>query len=262
MHWQNQSVKLFGKVILLKDKLAAVLRKIRNFIITVVVLTLLVIAAFVAAIKFDVLDTEDVAMLNEELGLYRLPFVGNGRYFEVPEGVEWPPIEPIPEPEPPPPPKPEEKSADDKSKDGKSKDDKSKDDKAKDGKTKDGKSKDGKKDDKPKEVKIDKKVIDEQRKEREAAEKKRVTRLARIYESMKPEEAAKALVSVDWDTTVLIFQRMSEESVAAILAKMDPEQAAQLTEMLFAGTQRRVTTPQDTMRNQPVTPTEEVPSAE
>ena len=264
MRWQNQSVKLFGKVILLKDKLAAVLRKIRNFIITVVVLTLLVIAAFVAAIKFDVLSTEDVAMLNEELGLYRLPFVGNGRYFEVPEGVEWPPIEPIPEPEPPPPPepKPEEKSADDKSKDDKSKDGKSKDDKAKDGKSKDGKTKDGKKDDKPKEVKIDKKAIDEQRKEREAAEKKRVTRLARIYENMKPEEAAKALVNVDWDTTVLIFQRMSEDAVAAILAKMDPEQAAQLTEMLFAGTQRRVTTPQDTMRNQPVTPTEEVPSAE
>ena len=241
----------------MKDKLAALLRKIRNFIITVVVLTVLVIAAFVAAIKFDVLDTEDVAMLNEELGLYRLPFVGNGRYFEVPEGVEWPPIEPIPEPEPPPPP-PEEPKPDDESKDGKSKDDKSKDDKSKDDKAKDDKSKD----DKSKDVKIDKKAIDEQRKEREAAEKKRVTRLARIYESMKPEEAAKALVSVDWDTTVLIFQRMSEESVAAILAKMDPDQAAQLTEMLFTGTQRRVTTSQDTMRNQPVTPTEEVPSAE
>ena len=254
MRWQNQSVKLFGKVILLKDKIAAVLRKIRNFIITVVVLTLLVIAAFVAAIKFDVLDTEDVAMLNEELGLYRLPFVGNGRYFEVPEGVEWPPIEPIPEPEPPKPPEPK---PEDKSKDGK-KDDKTKDDASK----KDDKTKDGKKDEKPKDVKIDKKTIDEQRKEREAAEKKRVTRLARIYENMKPEEAAKALVNVDWDTTVLIFQRMSEDAVAAILAKMDPEQAAQLTEMLFAGTQRRVTTPQDTMRNQPVTPTEEVPSAE
>ena len=240
----------------MKDKIAAVLRKIRNLIITVVVLTLLVIAAFVAAIKFDVLDTEDVAMLNEELGLYRLPFVGNGRYFEVPEGVEWPPIEPIPEPEPPPPPqpKPEDKPKDDASK----KDDKPKTDKPKTDKPKTDKPKP----DKPKDVKIDKKAIDEQRKEREAAEKKRVTRLARIYENMKPEEAAKALVNVDWDTTVLIFQRMSEDAVAAILAKMDPEQAAQLTEMLFTGTQRRVSTPQDTMRNQPVTPTEEVPSAE
>ena len=239
----------------MKDKIAAVLRKIRNFIITVVVLTALVIAAFVAAIKFDVLDTEDVAMLNEELGLYRLPFVGNGRYFEVPEGVEWPPIEPIPEPEPPPPPPPppEEKPADDKSKDK---------DKADASKPIDDKPKPDKKDDKPKDVKIDKKAIDEQRKQREAAEKKRVTRLARIYENMKPEEAAKALTSVDSDTTVLIFQRMTEDSVAAILAKMDPDHAAQLTEMLFTGTQRRVTTSQDTMRNQPVTPPEEVTPAE
>ena len=75
---------------------------------------------------------------------------------------------------------------------------------------------------------------------------------------MKPEEAANALINVDWDTTVLIFQRMSEDSVAQILAKMEPEAAAQLTEMLYAGTQRRVTTPQDTMRNEPVTPAEQV----
>ena len=246
----------------MKDKLAAVFRKIRNFIIGIIVLTALVIAAFVAAVKFEVLQTEDVAMLNEELGLYRLPFVGNGRYFEVPEGVEWPPIEPIPEPEPPPPP-PEEKTDDKDKNDKDKKDDKAKDDKDKSKDKKDDKSKDkDKKDEKPKEVKIDKKAIDEQRKEREAAEKKRVTRLARIYESMKPESAAKALVNVDWDTTVLIFQRMSEESVANILAKMDPEQAAQLTQMLFTGAQRRVTTSQDTMRNQPVTPPEEVLSAE
>ena len=217
-------------------------------IIGLLVLLILVVAGFVAAVKFDVLSDEDVAMLNEELGLYRLPFVGNNRYFKVPEGVEWPPIEPEPEPEPPKPPeKPKPETIAEVGENAK-KDDK-KDEKPK-------------KDDKPKEVKIDKKAIEEQRKEREAAEKKRVTRLARIYESMKPEEAARALVNVDWDTTVLIFQRMSEDSVAQILAKMEPEQAAQITEMLFAGTQQRVTTPQDTMRNRPVTPPEEVTSAE
>ena len=75
---------------------------------------------------------------------------------------------------------------------------------------------------------------------------------------MKPEDAANALINVDWDTTVLIFQRMSEDSVAQILSKMEPEAAAQLTEMLYAGTQRRVTTPSDTMRNEPVTPSEQV----
>ena len=223
------------------NKLKPILRKIRNILIGLVLLTVLVVGAFAAAIKFEVLDTEDVAMLNEELGLYRLPFVGNGRYFEVPEGVEWPPPpepEPEPEPEPPAPP-PEEKVEP-------PKEEKPKEEPK------------PKKEEKPKEVKVDKKAIDEQRAKREAEEKKRVTRLARIYENMKPQEAANALVNVDWDTTVLIFQRMNEDSVAQILAKMEPEAAAQLTEMLYAGTQRRVTAPTDTMRNEPVTTAEQV----
>ena len=206
-------------------KESSIFSKIRNFFILLIVLVVLIVGGFVAAVKYGVITTEQVAMLNEELGLYRLPVVGNGRYFEVPEGVEWPPPEEKAEPEETSEPAPvvEEKPA-------------------------------------PKvtEVKVDKKAIDEQRAQREAEEKKRVTRLARIYESMKPEDAANALINVDWDTTVLILQRMSEDSVAQVLSKMDPEAAAQLTEMLFAGTQRRVTTPYDTMRNEPVNSPEQL----
>ncbi|MBR2775435.1 MAG: magnesium transporter MgtE [Selenomonadaceae bacterium] len=216
------------------NKVKEVLRKIRNILIGLIVLMILIVGGFAAAVKFDLLSTEDVAMLNEELGLYRLPFVGNGRYFEVPEGVKWPPP---PEPEPKPEPKPEEQKPE---------------------VIEPPKEEPKPKEEKPKEVKIDKKAIDEQRAQREAEEKKRLARLARIYESMRPQEAANALINVDWDTTVLIFQRMSEDSVAQILAKMEPEAAAQLTEMLYAGTQRRVTTPYDTMRNEPVTTTEQL----
>lgn len=224
----------------MKDKIAKVLRKIRNILIGLIVLMILIVGGFIAAVKFDVLDTEDIAMLNEELGLYRLPFVGNGRYFEVPEGVEWPPPpEPEPEPEPEPPPEPEPEV-----------------------KEEPPKEEPKPKEEKPKEVKIDKKAIDEQRAKREAEEKKRIARLAKIYESMRPQEAANALINVDWDTTVLIFQRMNEDSVAQILAKMEPEAAAQLTEMLYAGTQRRVTTPSDTMRNEPTTTPEQLLSEE
>ncbi len=210
-------------------KESSIFSKIRNFFILMIVLAVLIVGGFAAAVKYGVLSAENVAMLNEELGLYRLPIVGNGKYFEVPEGVEWPPPEEKAEPEKPPEPEPtvEEKP-----------------------KTK--------RDEKVTEVKVDKKAIEEQRAQREAEEKKRVARLARIYESMKPEEAANALVNVEWDTTVLIFQRMSEDSVAQILAKMEPEVAAQLTEMLFAGTQRRVTTPYDTMRNEPTTSPENI----
>ena len=208
-------------------KESSIFSKIRNFFIFMIVLVILVVGGFAAAVKYDVLTTEQVAMLNEELGLYRLPIVGNGKYFEVPEGVEWPPKEAEPEEESEQPPEPEpvveEKPAP-----------------------------------KATEVKVDKKAVEEQRAQREAEEKKRVTRLARIYESMKPEDAANALINVDWDTTVLILQRMSEDSVAQVLSKMEPEAAAQLTEMLFAGTQRRVTTPSDTMRNMPVTSPEEI----
>ncbi len=212
------------------NKLKQLLRKARNIFIGLVLLTILIVGAFVAAIKFDVLTTEDVAMLNEELGLYRLPFVGNGRYFEVPEGVEWPPppepeSEPEPEAQPEPEPVVEQKP---------------------------------KRNDKPAEVKIDRRAIEEQRAQREAEEKKRVARLAKIYENMKPEAAADALINVDWDTTVLILQRMSEDSVAQILSKMEPEVAAQITEMLYAATQRRVTLPSDTLRNEPITSPEQI----
>ena len=207
-------------------KESSIFSTIRNIILGLIFLVVLIVGGFIAAVKYDVLTTENVAMLNETLGLYRLPLVGNGNYFEVPEGVEWPPKEEEPKPEETSPesePVVEEKPAP-----------------------------------KATEVKIDKKAIEEQRAQREAEEKKRVTRLARIYESMKPEAAANALINVDWDTTVLILQRMSEDSVAQILAKMEPEAAAQLTEMLFAGTQRRVTTPYDTMRNEPVTSPEQL----
>ena len=203
------------------------LGKIRNFFIFLIVLVVLIVGGFVAAVKYGIITTEQVAMLNEELGLYRLPLVGNGRYFEVPEGVEWPPKEPEPEAESKNTPKSEPVVAE-------------------------------KPAPKATEVKIDKKAVEEQRAQREAEEKKRVTRLARIYESMKPEAAANALINVDWDTTVLILQRMSEDSVAQILAKMEPEAAAQLTEMIFAGTQRRVTTPYDTMRNESVNSPEQL----
>lgn len=258
---ESISIKNFGKVIFLSDdkKLndtnateateaddtaatnaepepeeeTSILTKIGSVILGLVLLVLIVVGGFAWAVKNDKLSEEQIAMFNEELGLYRLPFVGNGNYFKVPEGVEWPP-KPESEPEaakkPEPAKEPEAAKEPEKPKPA----------------------------EKPKEVKIDRKAIEEQRIKREAEEKKRVTRLARIYESMKPEQAANALINVDWDTTVLILQRMSEDSVAQILAKMEPEAAAQLTEMLYAGTQRRVTTPSDTMRGEPVTPSERV----
>ena len=97
-------------------------------------------------------------------------------------------------------------------------------------------------------MKVSQKDIEKIMQEREAAEKKRISKLARIYNNMKAEEAAEALGYVDLDTAILILQKMDEGVVGQVLAKMDPGQAAQITQMLFEGTQRRVVLPSDLMQ--------------
>ena len=211
-------------------KKAGIVKKILIVLFLIFFMALLGVSAFAASIYFGVLDNEKVQWVNEKVGLYKLPFIGAGQdfeYFAVPEGVEWPPPpepEPKPEPEnevvaqnnsqpqqtqpatPPAQPKPEPKKEDAKSKD----------------------------------VKVSQKEIEEQMKAREAAEKKRISKLARIYDNMKPEEAAKALGDVNLDTVVLILQKMDESNAGQIIAKMDPSRAARVTQMLFDGQQRRV----------------------
>ena len=208
-------------------KKTSIFKKILIGLFLIIFLALLGISAFAASIYFGVLDTEKVAWVNEKVGLYKLPLIGAGQefeYFAVPEGVVWPPP-PEPEPEtkpeenqtavaqnqPKPEPKPEEKKDDKKSKD----------------------------------VKVSQKEIEEQMKAREAAEKKRISKLARIYDNMKPEEAAKALGDVSLDTVVLILQKMDESNAGQVIAKMEPSKAARVTQMLFDGQQRRLTLPSD-----------------
>lgn len=196
-------------------KKKSIFRRILNFFIVLLVLLALAIGGLFAAIHFEYLDRaavdEKVQWANEKIGLYKLPVVGYGgifEYFEVPEGVIWPP--PPPEPEPPavevankpvtPPEQPKQS----------------------------------------KEVKISQKDLEAQIAAREAAEKKRISKLARIYDNMKPEEAAKALDSVSLDTVVLILQKMDESNAGKVLAKMESSQAAQITQMLMDGDRRRL----------------------
>ena len=208
-----------------------IFKKILIGLFVIVFLALLGVSAFAACIYYGVIEKEKVDLVNETVGLYKLPLVGAGEQFEyflVPEGVEWPPPEPEPEPEDetkseetplptvaqntkPAEPKPEEKKEDRKSKD----------------------------------IKVSQKEIEEQMKAREAAEKKRISKLARIYDNMKPEEAAKALNDVSLDTVVLILQKMNEANAGQVIAKMESSKAARITQMLFDGQQRRLTLPSD-----------------
>ncbi len=194
--------------------------KIVTFLFVILFLLILLIGGAVAAVYFQVVNDEQVQLANENLGLYKLPVVGADQifeYFKVPDGVVWP--EPEPEPEPTEEEKDQSKAAAVAANTPKA------------GAETQQKSKD---------VKISRKEIEAQMAVREAAEKKRISKLARIYENMKPEEAAQALDGVEMDTVVLILQKMSEDAAAQVLAKMEPIQAARLTQMLFEGTQRRL----------------------
>ncbi len=197
--------------------------KIGTILLVLLILLFLSGIALGVCIYLGVVDEDKVAWMNEKAGLYKLPIVGAGEmfeYFTVPPGVVWP--EPEPEPE-------EDKDKKDK-------------DVAKAGEGDAAKDKDKPK--KSKDVTLSKEEIEKQTKLREEAEKKRISKLARIYDSMKPEDAAKALDGVEPDTVVLILQKMNEASAANVLSKMEPLMAAQITQMLFEGTQQRLTTPQ------------------
>lgn len=203
-------------------KKKSIFRRILKFFLVLLVLILVAVGALAACVHFDVVQRsqvdEKVEWLNQKVGLYKLPLVGANQpfeYFLVPVGVVWPEPEPEPETEPepvtaptavaevkPPAPAPEPK--------------------------------------KSREVKISRKELEAQIAEREAAEKKRITKLARIYDNMSPEEAAKALDSVNIDTVALILQRMDESNAGQVLAKMDPVHAAQITQIMFDGQQRRL----------------------
>lgn len=63
----------------------------------------------------------------------------------------------------------------------------------------------------------------------EMAQKENYQRLAKIYESMPPEEAALRLEKLDEDTATILLLAMKPRQAARILANVDPEKAATLS---------------------------------
>jgi flagellar motility protein MotE (MotC chaperone) len=70
-------------------------------------------------------------------------------------------------------------------------------------------------------------------KEQTEEEKKRTTSLVKIYEGMKPKDAARIFNTLDMDVLLNVVSRMSERKSAPILASMDPARARSLTIMLM-----------------------------
>ena len=100
-------------------------------------------------------------------------------------------------------------------------------------------------------VKITKEEIEKQQKEREAAEKKRVTKLARLYNDMKPADAAKVMETLDIDLCIAILQRMDESNAAKVITAFEPSRAAEITQIIYEGTPRRAAKARSAAANAP-----------
>ena len=63
-------------------------------------------------------------------------------------------------------------------------------------------------------------------------EKARIASLVKVYEGMKPKDAARIFDTLDLDILVAVVSKMSERKLSPVLAAMDPERARTVTIML------------------------------
>jgi hypothetical protein len=185
--------------------------KIVKVLLVLFLLFVLIVGGFALGVYLQLIDTQEA---NEQLKLYDLPVIGE--YFVRPapseSDMEKMPVEDA------------------------------KPDKDKDLKSDDKDKKESKK------LVITKEEIEKQMKQREAEEKKRVSKLARLYNQMKPKDAAKAMDELDDDMCIAILQRMDEAVVAKIMTEFDEGKTARITRIMYAGTKKEVNTEEDIRR--------------
>jgi flagellar motility protein MotE (MotC chaperone) len=63
-------------------------------------------------------------------------------------------------------------------------------------------------------------------------QQKAISKLAKMYEGMKPREAAKIAAKLDVDLLVQIIPRMKERAAAKLLAAMETSKAVRITQRL------------------------------
>ena len=183
--------------------------KIVKVLLMLFLLFVLIVGGFALGVYLQLIDTQEA---NEKMKLYDLPVIGE--YFVRPapteDDMEKMPVED----------------------------------------SKPDKDKEARKDDKQesKKLVITKEEIEKQMKQREAEEKKRVSKLARLYNQMKPKDAAKAMDELDDDMCIAILQRMDEAVVAKIMTEFDEGKTARITRIMYAGTKKEVNTEEDIRR--------------
>jgi flagellar motility protein MotE (MotC chaperone) len=88
------------------------------------------------------------------------------------------------------------------------------------------------------EVRIDKKIVELQIlqetidgliKKFDAQQDAKVQSLVKIYENMKPKDAARIFEDLELETLLEVAERMKERKLAPIMAKMNPEKAREMT---------------------------------
>jgi len=88
------------------------------------------------------------------------------------------------------------------------------------------------------EVRIDKKIVELQTlretidgliQKFDAQQDAKVLSLVKIYENMKPKDAARIFENLELVTLLEVAERMKERKLAPIMAKMDPEKAREMT---------------------------------
>ena len=60
-------------------------------------------------------------------------------------------------------------------------------------------------------------------------QEKKMNSLVKIYEAMKPKDAARIFEQLDIDTILLVAERMKERRLAPVMAQMNPEKAKDIT---------------------------------
>jgi flagellar motility protein MotE (MotC chaperone) len=63
----------------------------------------------------------------------------------------------------------------------------------------------------------------------DAEQDAKMTSLVKIYENMKPQDAARIFEELDMNTLLLVAERMKERKLAPVMAKMNPAKAKEMT---------------------------------
>ncbi|AJQ27319.1 MotE family protein [Pelosinus fermentans] len=82
---------------------------------------------------------------------------------------------------------------------------------------------------------VDDSELQKQAKLKQQEEAKRISKLARLYGGMKPDEAVVILNQLDDRSVLAILNKMEDEQVSKILPLFSPERAAVLTQTMLRG---------------------------